>query len=56
MGWSVTVGNSNPLMRFLGTVAGQILGQRMRTFDTPEEAMAFLWEIDPNLTPDAADE
>ena len=49
MGWSIMVGNTNAIMRFTNNVAGQFLGQRMRSFDTPEEAIAFLKESDPSI-------
>lgn len=55
MGWSIMVGNTNPILRFLGNVAGQYLGQRMRNFDTPEEAIAFLRQYDPTIEWDGKD-
>ncbi len=49
LGWSLNVGDSNPLLRFMTTIAGQLMHQRMRSFDTPEEALAFLKENDPSI-------
>jgi len=49
MGCSLNVGDSNTILRFTTNVAGQVMGQRMRSFDTPEEAMAFLREVDSSI-------
>ena len=49
MGWLITVGEKNPLIRFSNSIAGQILGQRMRSFDTREEALAFLKSADASI-------
>ena len=49
MGWTINVGESNAVVRFTTNIAGQYLGQRMRSFDTPEEAIAFLKESDPSI-------
>jgi hypothetical protein len=55
MGWSINVGDSHGILRFTTNIAGQYLGQRMRSFDTVEEAMAFLREVDPSIEWDAED-
>lgn len=48
VGWIVTV-TPNPLLRFVSSVIVQLVGQRMRQFETLTEAVAFLQEIDETL-------
>jgi hypothetical protein len=49
MGWSINVGEASKLQKFIESVATQVLGVRYRHFDTIEEAVAFLKEIDSAL-------
>jgi hypothetical protein len=48
IGWIVTV-TPNPLFRFLSSVVVQLVGQRMRQFQTLREAINFLREVDETL-------
>jgi hypothetical protein len=56
LGWTLNVGDSNALLRFTTNVAGQFLNRRARSFDTPEEALAFLREMDTSIEWESEDE
>jgi hypothetical protein len=45
LGWVVIVGIKNAFLRFLVSSTNQLLGHRLRMFDTQEEATAFLEHI-----------
>ncbi len=48
-GWSITVGQQSSFTKFISDVTGQILNTRMRTFDTTQEALEFLREMDETI-------
>lgn len=48
-GWNITVGETDKLIKFTTDVARQILRLRTRSFDTLEQATAFLKDIDPSI-------
>ena len=55
-GWTIVVGNINPITRFLVSTVAQINKARFRSFTTMEDALLFLQEMDsslPDLTPAA---
>jgi len=49
LGWMVVYGLDNRLLRFISQTVLQVFGIRFRMFETQEEAIAFLNEIDPTL-------
>ncbi|MGJ3240874.1 MAG: hypothetical protein ACFE0Q_19355 [Anaerolineae bacterium] len=48
LGWFIIVADS-PTIRFLASVTVQFYGGRFRAFTDPEEAIAFLQDIDSTL-------
>jgi hypothetical protein len=48
-GWAILVGPSNSLQRFVIAVATNFFKVRQRTFDTMDEALDFLNDIDSTL-------
>ena len=48
-GWSITVGKQSSFTKFIGDVTGQILNTRMRAFDTTQEALDFLRDMDETI-------
>lgn len=52
MGWFIT-SNPNRVLRFIGTVVGQLLKTRHRFVDSPEDGIDFLLTVDTTL-PDKA--
>ncbi len=48
-GWTILVGLSNPFERFVNVVATTFFKARQRMFDTMDEALAFLNEVDSTL-------
>jgi hypothetical protein len=48
-GWAITVGEKKPMVKFVSNLARQLLRMRTRTFDTMEEALAFLREVDSSI-------
>lgn len=50
LGWMVAI-SSNRLANFVFSVTNGVFGTRMRIFKTPEEAIAFLQDIDSTLPP-----
>ena len=56
VGWMVTVGEQDKLVKFSSTVARQLLRARQRSFLTIEEAIAFLKDIDSTIDWSQADD
>lgn len=50
-GWTLVVGSTNPFQRFVVAVANNFFKGRQRNFDTREEALDFLNEVDSTLPP-----
>lgn len=50
LGWLVPVGMDNQIVEFLVTMVSKVFRTRYRSFDTLEEAIAYLQEMDTNLT------
>ena len=48
-GWSLTVGEKSPMVKFVSNLTRQLLRMRTHTFDTMEEAVAFLREVDSSI-------
>jgi hypothetical protein len=48
-GWGILVGLTNPLQRFLVVVASNFFNVRQRMFNTMDEALDFLNEVDSTL-------
>jgi hypothetical protein len=48
-GWHITVGEKSPMVKFVSNLSRQLLRMRTRTFDTMEEALAFLRETDSSI-------
>ena len=48
-GWGIMVGLTNPVQRFLVAVASNFFKVRQRNFDTMDEALDFLNEVDTTL-------
>ena len=48
-GWNITVGEKDKIIRFTTDVARQLLRLRTRSFDTINEAVTFLKDIDPSI-------
>jgi hypothetical protein len=55
-GWNITVGETDKLIKFTTDVARQILRLRTCSFDTLEQAIAFLKDIDPSIDWQQADQ
>jgi hypothetical protein len=55
-GWYVIVGQVNPLIRLVLSVAVQVLRVKVRFFPTFDEGVSFLHDMAPNLSPDPIDE
>jgi hypothetical protein len=55
-GWNITIGEKDKLIKFTTDVARQILRLRTRSFDTIEEALAFLEDIDSSIDWEKADQ
>ena len=49
MGWVITVGEQDKLVKFVNSIARQIWRARQRSFDTMDEAIDFLREVDDEL-------
>lgn len=49
LGWIVVVGRSNPTINYLLTVVAKLTRIRYRAVDTPQEATAFLSNVDDTL-------
>ncbi len=50
MGWMLVIGAMNPLVRFFLDFAGMLMRARYRRFDTREQALKFLADMDSSLT------
>jgi hypothetical protein len=50
-GWTLVVGSSNPFQRFVVALANNLFKGRQRNFDTFDEALDFLNEVDSTLPP-----
>jgi hypothetical protein len=48
-GWIITVGEPDKLVKFITSIARQIWRVRQRSFDTMDEAIDFLREVDGEL-------
>jgi hypothetical protein len=48
-GWTILVGLTNPFQRFVNVVATNFFKARQRMFDTMDEALNFLNEVDSTL-------
>ncbi len=48
-GWTLVVGSTNPFQRFVVAIANNFFKGRQRNFDTREEALDFLNEVDSTL-------
>jgi hypothetical protein len=48
-GWTILVGLTNPFQRFVNVVATNFFKARQRMFDTMDEALDFLNEVDSTL-------
>lgn len=48
-GWNITVGEKDKIIRFTTDVARQLLRLRTRSFNTIDEAVAFLKDIDHSI-------
>jgi hypothetical protein len=48
-GWVIIVSNPNSFVRFIGTVAIQLLNLRFRMVGSMEEALSTLQKLDPTL-------
>jgi len=53
-GWNITIGEKDKLIRFTTDVARQLLRVRTRSFNTIDEAVTFLKDIDPSIDWDKA--
>jgi len=53
-GWNITIGEKDKLIRFTTDVARQLLRLRTRSFDTMDQAIAFLKDIDHSIDWDKA--
>jgi hypothetical protein len=49
MGWQVSFGLRKPLVKMVINIMSQVFKVRSRDFDTLEEALAFLQEVDSML-------
>jgi hypothetical protein len=56
MGWVLTVGEVNAVMRFFGQMAAQLFRFRFRRLRTMEEALRFLRDVDQTLNWEQADQ
>jgi hypothetical protein len=54
-GWMITVGEKDPVVRFLSSVARQLFKLRQRAFHTFEEAVEFLKGMDTTIDWNKAD-
>lgn len=54
IGWSITIGEKNIIEKFISSVARQLFKIRQRSFDSFEEAVAFLKEMDTTIDWDKA--
>jgi hypothetical protein len=50
-GWVILVGPTNTFQRFVGAVATGLFKARQRMFDTMDEALVFLNDMDSTLPP-----
>lgn len=50
-GWTLVVGSTNPFQRFVVALANNFFKGRQRNFDSREEALDFLNEVDSTLPP-----
>ncbi len=55
VGWVIMVGEQNKVVRFSASVVRQILQMRQRSFDTLDEALDFLRDIDSGIDWSRAD-
>lgn len=55
MGWTITIGEQDKLVKFIASVARQIWGLRQRSFNSLPEALDFLRDIDTRLDWSKAD-
>ncbi len=55
-GWNITIGEKDKLIRFTTDVARQLLHLRTRSFNTIDEALAFLKDIDHSINWTAIDQ
>ncbi|MEM6282086.1 MAG: hypothetical protein AAF787_07830 [Chloroflexota bacterium] len=51
LGYTVSFGSINPLMKVVTNVGSSIAGMRYRRVDSMDEALMFLAEADPELPP-----
>lgn len=50
-GWVIMVGSKhNSALRFMASVAFKVFGAKYKDCNTPEEAVEFLKQVDPDLT------
>jgi hypothetical protein len=55
MGWVIMVGEKDKLVKFISSIARQLLHVRQRSYETLEEALDFLRDIDSGLDWSKAD-
>lgn len=53
LGWTVAVGITHPVLRFVVYTASKVFDMRHRFVDTAEEAIEFLHYVDPTLPDDS---
>jgi hypothetical protein len=52
LGWTVVIGRNNLMMTYLLSIIAKLTRVRYRAVDTPQEAVAFLLNLDDTLTSD----
>ncbi len=55
-GWTITIGETSAIAKMVSDIARQMVKVRQRSFDTVEEAIAFLHEVDESLDWSKVDE
>jgi len=50
LGWALLISN-DPAVRLLAHVVAQLKRTKLKSFTAPDEALGYLKQIDPNLTP-----
>jgi len=56
MGWTIMIGEQDKLVKFMSSIARQLLRLRQRSFDTLPQALDFLRDIDSGRDWSKADE
>lgn len=56
MGWTISVGDQDKVVKFLSSVTAQILKVRQRSYNTLDEALAFLKDMDTTIHWDQANQ